>query len=99
MKQGLINLLVFLAVTVGPLAFWKSDFGYALLEKGYGWVAYVSAPVIGLIFALVASEGKIGKGFVTKDEQGVKMYNVFWGVFVVITVILLGISIGVNIEA
>jgi hypothetical protein len=85
MKQGFINMLIFLAVTVGPLVFWKSDFGYDLLDKGYGWVAYASAPLVGLVFALVAAEGKINK--------------IFWGVFGLITVILLGIGLGVNLEA
>lgn len=85
MKQGIINALVFLAVTIGPLVFWKSAFGEDLLDRGFGWTAYLAAPVVGAIFALVASKGEV-KG------------SLFLKVFSLITVILLAIALGVNLD-
>jgi hypothetical protein len=85
MKQGLINLVAFVAFTLGPLAFWHSNVGYDLLEKGYGWLAYVSAPVLGAAFAAVASKG---------DFKG----KTFKWLFLIFSVALLGIGYAVNVE-
>lgn len=85
MKQGLINLVFFVALTLGPLAFWHSNVGADLLEKGYGWLAYVSAPVLAAIFAAVASKGDL------------KSNTFKWLVFV-FTAGLLGIGYAINVE-
>lgn len=85
MKQGLINLVAFIAFTLGPLAFWHSNVGADLLEKGYGWLAYVSAPVLGAAFAALASKGDLKS-------------NTFKWLFLLFSVGLLGIGYAVNVE-
>jgi len=86
MKQGIVNAFMFLVVTMGPLVFWKSAFGEDLLGRGFGWAAYVAAPVVAALFALVASKGEV---------RG----SLFLKVFSLITVILLAIALGINLDA
>jgi hypothetical protein len=83
MKKGLINMLVFLASTVGNIALWKTEFA----EKHTN-VMFLTAPVLAFIFALVTQGGKIGRGFKYQDDQGNTVYNGFWGVFVVFFVLI-----------
>ena len=84
MKQGFINFLAFIALTLGPLSFWKSEFGQGLLESGYGWAAYVSAPLLASVFAAIAAKGFKGK--------------TFWVLFAIFSVGLLLMGLAVNLD-
>jgi hypothetical protein len=85
MKNGLVNLLVFVASTLGPLGFWKSGVGESLIGKGYGWVAYASAPVLALLFAFILSGAGNNK-------------KLFYGAFVLYLLAYVGLAYGVLAE-
>jgi hypothetical protein len=85
MKSGLVNLLVFVASTLGVLGFWKSGIGESIIEKGYGWTAYASAPVLALLFAFIISAGGKNKGLL-------------WGAFVLYLLAYVGLAYGVLAE-
>jgi hypothetical protein len=85
MKNGLVNALVFIASTLGPLGFWKSGVGESLIGKGYGWTAYASAPVLALLFAFIISAGGKNK-------------KLLWGVFALYLLAYVGLAYGVLAE-
>ena len=85
MKSGLVNLLVFVASTLGVLGFWKSGIGESIIEKGYGWAAYASAPLLALLFAFIISAGGKNK-------------KLLWGVFALYLLAYVGLAYGVLAE-
>ena len=85
MRNGLVNLLVFVASTLGVLGFWKSGIGESIIEKGYGWTAYASAPLLALLFAFIISAGGKNKGLL-------------WGAFALYLLAYVGLAYGVLAE-
>ena len=85
------GFIAFLVLLVAPLVFWVSGTGLELRQGGYGWVPFVSAPVLAAIFAFVVS-GAPGKKLAGKDDQGNWFLGRFWAVFGFLTVILLGVA-------
>jgi len=85
MKNGLVNLLVFVASTLGVLGFWKSGVGESIIEKGYEWTVYASAPVLALLFAFIISAGGKNK-------------KLLWGVFALYLLAYVGLAYGVLAE-
>lgn len=93
--KGFITFFLFVA---GPIVFWILDPGVKLMEAGYVWGPFATAPVAAFLFAIVNSEGKVGKGLYYKDDQGNKVFNLFWGLFILLTVVLLGAAFMIKSE-
>jgi hypothetical protein len=92
------GFIAFVALVVAPLIFWISEKGLELRQAGFGWVPFVTAPVVAALFAFIVS-GLPGKKLAGKDDQGNWFVGRFWGVFAVLFVALIGIAIMLKIEA
>jgi uncharacterized Tic20 family protein len=97
MKKGLLNLVAFLVLVAGPIVFWISEKGLALRQEGFSWIPFVEAPVIALIMAFIV--GGTPKGQVVgQDDQENKLISLFWGVFIMLTVALVGVAFALKAD-
>jgi len=96
MKE-LKGLIAFIVLVILPLVFWLEGYGYTMRQNGFGWLVYLLAPITAAIFAFVVS-GKPGKGLITRTDQGNIILSRFWWVFILLTVVNIGIAIMLSIE-
>lgn len=99
-ESGVFGVLGFLASTLLPIAIWKTDEGNKLILSGELWLPFVLSPVFAFIGTLFMA-GYVGfkEKFVYTNDSQEKTYSLFWSVFLLLTLIGLGVALEAVMEA
>lgn len=99
-ESGVFGVLGFLAATLLPIAIWKTEEGNKFILNGEAWLPFVLSPAFALLgTAFMAGYVGFKEKFVTVDKRGEKSYSLFWLVFIMLTLLSLGVAIEAVMEA